>query len=384
MKQVTVLGATGSIGDSTLDLVRTHKDKFSVYCLSAHQNVEKLIRLAIEFTPKRVVITDEAQYAALKTGLQGLAVEIAVGRDALCEVAAQPVDIVVAGIVGFAGVEAMVSAVQAGQTIALANKETLVAAGHIIMPLARQHQATILPIDSEHNAIFQCMAASHKAEIQSITLTASGGAFRDLSVSDLLHVTPQQALQHPNWDMGAKVTIDSATLMNKGLELIEAAWLFDLPKESIHAVIHPQSIIHGLVSYKDGSVLAQLGHADMRVPISYALTYPDRLDWTDKHLNFNEITQLDFTEIDHQKYPAFRLARDVIGANPEKAIALNAANEVAVDAFLTGKIPFVAIPKLVEMVLDCDLICADTSLDAVIALDSVARARADEFLTLQY
>ena len=252
------------------------------------------------------------------------------------------------------------------------------------MPLVKKHDAKILPIDSEHNAIFQCLTSHNASDITSITLTASGGAFRDLTAADMLGVTVAQALSHPNWDMGPKVTVDSASLMNKGLEVIEAAWLFNLPKERINAVIHPQSLVHGLVSYIDGSILAQLGPADMRVPISYALAYPERLNWGVKQLEAAEFGNLEFRPIDTELFPSFVLARDTIGAPAAKAIALNAANEIAVSAFISGKIPFVAIPKLVSEVLASDISGGEGSIEAVIELDEAARAYANEILEIQF
>ena len=384
MKRLTILGATGSIGTSTLNIVRNCPDAFSVYCLTAHSNTSDLISLAKEFLPEVVVVSDASHAADVKAALAELPIDVHEGADALDAAAAISVDIVVAGIVGFAGVAPMVSAVKAGQTIALANKESLVAAGHIIMPLVAAHGAVLLPIDSEHSAIFQCLTSKNTSEISSITLTASGGTFRDLKPADMLNVTVEQALSHPNWDMGPKVTIDSASLMNKGLELIEAAWLFDLPKSQINAVIHPQSVVHGLVSYIDGSTIAQMGAADMRVPISFALGYPERLDWGAESLNLEELANLTFRPIDSEQFPAFMLARDTIGEAPAKAIALNAANEIAVNAFLTGKIPFVAIPKLVSEVLNADITGGEGSLEAVIALDLEVRRHAQEMLDIQF
>jgi len=384
VKHLTILGATGSIGDSTLKLVRARPDAFQVYCLTAHSNVESLVSLAREFLPKLVVIADGDHVSEVRDALSDLPIKVEGGADAVRAAAAHKVDIVVAGIVGFAGVAPLFSAVKAGQTIALANKESLVAAGHLVMPLVAKNKAVLLPIDSEHNAIFQCLTSEHKSEISSITLTASGGAFRDYSPADMLTVTRAEALNHPNWDMGPKVTIDSATLMNKGLELIEAAWLFNLEREQINAVIHPQSLIHGMVSYVDGSILAQMGPADMRVPISYALSYPNRLDWQAEHLDPSQLPNLEFRAIDEQQFPAFSLARDTIGDVPAKAISLNAANEVAVDAFLQGRIPFIAIPKLVSEVLNEDIRGGDDSLDAVISLDEEARAFASQLLQMQF
>ena len=278
-RSLTIFGATGSVGESTLKLVRECSGRFRLKGLSAHSNYQELSRLALEFRPELVVIADDTYYNALKDSLAGTDIEVRAGSQALIELARQPVDCVVGAIVGIAGLAPLYAAVQAGQKIALANKETLVAAGHIIMPLLAETGATILPVDSEHSAIFQCLRGEQSAAIQDITLTASGGPFRQLTRQQMSTVSREQALAHPNWSMGPKVTIDSATLMNKGLELIEAKWLFGLGPEKIKAVIHPQSVVHGLVNFKDGSCLAHLGAADMRIPISYALDYPQRLSW---------------------------------------------------------------------------------------------------------
>ena len=375
-KRLTVFGATGSVGSSTLSLVREHPDKFSLHALSANSDYHSLAQLAKEFQPSYVVIADKAFYTPLSELLAGSGITVLAGQKALEEVAAQKVDLLVAAIVGLAGLAPVWRAVEAGQNIALANKETLVAAGHLIMPAAEKNGATLLPIDSEHNAIFQCLRYENQADIEKIILTASGGPFREMSVAEMQNVTIEQALSHPNWSMGPKVTIDSATMMNKGLELIEAAWLFDRGAEKLDAIIHPQSSIHGLVGFKDGSWLAQLGIADMRVPISYALGWPDRLGWQGQEFDFTQALQLDFAPIDGQKFPCFSLARQVLGQPAEQAIILNAANEIAVAQFLAGKIGFADIAAIVEGALakgDCG-IEAD-SYEAVIALDREIRQR---------
>ncbi|MEC7245614.1 MAG: 1-deoxy-D-xylulose-5-phosphate reductoisomerase [Pseudomonadota bacterium] len=375
-KRLTVFGATGSVGSSTLSLVREHPDKFSLHALSANSDYHSLAQLAQEFQPSYVVIADKAFYTPLSELLAGSGITVLAGQKALEEVAAQKVDLLVAAIVGLAGLAPVWRAVEAGQNIALANKETLVAAGHLIMPAAEKNGATLLPIDSEHNAIFQCLRYENQADIEKIILTASGGPFREMSVAEMQDVTIEQALSHPNWSMGPKVTIDSATMMNKGLELIEAAWLFDRGAEKLDAIIHPQSSIHGLVGFKDGSWLAQLGIADMRVPISYALGWPDRLGWQGQEFDFTQALQLDFAPIDRQKFPCFSLARQVLGQPAEQAIILNAANEIAVAQFLAGKIGFADIAAIVEGALakgDCG-IKAD-SYEAVIALDREIRQR---------
>jgi len=373
-KRLTVFGATGSVGSSTLSLVREHPDKFALHALSANSDYHSLAQLAQEFQPSHVVIADEAFYTPLSELLSGSGITVLAGQKALEEVAAQKVDLLVAAIVGLAGLAPVWRAVETGQNIALANKETLVAAGHLIMPAAEKNSATLLPIDSEHNAIFQCLRYENQADIKNIILTASGGPFRKMSVAEMQDVTIEQALSHPNWSMGPKVTIDSATMMNKGLELIEAYWLFGLKPEQIKAVIHPQSAIHGLVEFCDGSWLAHMGIADMRVPISHALGFPERLAWPTESLDLISLGQLDFKKIDTALYPCFASAYSVIGTNPANAVILNAANEVAVDWFLAGKITFTEISRLVDRALESNINRAMLNcLDDVIALDRETR-----------
>lgn len=375
-KNISVFGATGSVGSSTLSLVRAHPDKFAIQALTAHRNYQELATLALEFRPACVVISDEAFYTPLSDALAGTDIDILAGQSALEEVARKKVDLLVAAIVGLAGLAAVWRAVEAGQTIALANKETLVSAGHLMMPAAQKSGAVLLPIDSEHNAIFQCLRHENKDDIEKIILTASGGPFREMSIAEMEHVTLAQALQHPNWSMGPKVTIDSATMMNKGLELIEAAWLFDEGTKKLDALIHPQSAIHGLVGFKDGSWLGQLGIADMRVPISYALGWPERLGWHSKPFDFSQALQLDFAPVDSARFPCFKLAKSVLGRAPELAIILNAANEVAVELFLEEKISFNEIASQVEAALTAgDSGIKASSYDAVAALDSEIRQR---------
>ena len=373
-KNISIFGATGSIGSSTIDLVRAHPERFELYGLTAHQNYSELALLIAEFSPEIAVISDPEYYAELSEICRNYGTRLLAGADALTELASYKVDLVVAGIVGLAGMESVYAAIKAGQNIALANKETLVAAGHLMMAEAEKSSAKILPIDSEHNAIYQCLASEISSDIQTITLTASGGPFRDLQPADLRSVTLESALAHPNWEMGPKVSIDSATMMNKGLELIEAYWLFDLKPQQIKAVIHPQSAIHGLVEFCDGSWLAHMGVPDMRVPISHALGHPERLAWQAAHFDLLSIGQLDFRQIDNALYPCFASAYSVIGTNPANAVILNAANEVAVDCFLAGKITFTEIAQLVDRALDSNINRAMLGcLDDVIALDSETR-----------
>lgn len=375
-KTLTIFGATGSVGQSTLNLVRSHREKFKIFGLTAHQDVDGLAALALEFSPEIVVISDESCADSLSAKLAGSDIRILSGSKALDELAALRVDVVIAAIVGMAGLSSVAAAVQAGQKIALANKEALVAAGHLVMPALAETGAEILPIDSEHNAIFQCLMGEKKQDIVSITLTASGGPFRDLDPSELKGVELADALKHPNWEMGSKITIDSATMMNKGLELIEAYWLFGVAPDQLQAVLHPQSVIHGLVGFCDGSWLAHLGVADMRVPISYALGYPHRLGWECEQMDLVRLSQLDFRSINDALFPAFALARSVIGTNPANAVILNTANEVAVEAFLHGRIHFTDIPALIERALNMG--CDGRTLsgyDDIIALDDEIRRR---------
>ena len=378
-RSLTILGATGSVGKSTLDLVRERPDRFNIKGLTAHTNFESLARLALEFRPDCVVIADETYYKQLKDCLSGTDIVVHAGEDALFALAAVPVDCIVGAIVGIAGLGAVHSAIQAGQKIALANKETLVVAGHLIMPMLRRTGASILPVDSEHNAIFQCLKGESGEVIKDVVLTASGGPFRQMSREQMRSVNLQQALKHPNWKMGPKVTIDSATLMNKGLELIEAKWLFDLPVEKIKAVIHPQSVVHGLVNFADGSCIAHMGSTDMRIPISYALDYPERMTWQVETLDLVKLSRLDFYEIDLDRFPCFKLAKTVLSSTPEYAVILNAANEVAVAAFLNDQLAYSEIAEVVDRALNrFSAVTVTKTLDDVIGLDCEVRNQMSE------
>ena len=375
-KSITIFGATGSVGGSTLSLIREHPDSFTPHALTAHRDYQGLAKLALEFKPAHAVIADEAFYTPLSEALAGTGIKVAAGAQALIDIAAQKVDLIVAAIVGVAGLAPVWKAVEAGQTIALANKEALVSAGHLIMPAARKSGANLLPIDSEHNAIFQCLRRESHEHIERIILTASGGPFREMTLAEMQQVTIEQALQHPNWSMGPKITIDSATMMNKGLELIEAAWLFDEGAKKLDAIIHPQSTLHGLVGFKDGSWLAHLGIADMRVPISYALGWPERLAWQAQPLDFSSALTLDFSPVDETKFPCFQLAKQVMAGTPEQAIILNAANEVAVAKFLNGDIGFCDIAGHVRATLEAgDYGIIADSFEAILALDREIRQR---------
>ena len=375
-KSITIFGATGSVGGSTLSLIREHPDSFTPHALTAHRDYQGLAKLAREFKPAHAVIADEAFYTPLSEALAGTGIKVAAGSQALIDIAGQKVDLIVAAIVGVAGLAPVWKAVEAGQTIALANKEALVSAGHLIMPAARKSGANLLPIDSEHNAIFQCLRHESHEHIERIILTASGGPFREMTLAEMQQVTIEQALQHPNWSMGPKITIDSATMMNKGLELIEAAWLFDEAAKKLDAIIHPQSTLHGLVGFKDGSWLAHLGIADMRVPISYALGWPERLAWQAQPLDFGSALKLDFAPVDETKFPCFQLAKQVMAGAPEQAIILNAANEVAVAKFLNGDIGFCDIAGHVRATLEAgDYGIIADSFEAILALDREIRQR---------
>ena len=372
MRSITILGATGSVGSSTLDLVRGNRQDWQVEALTAHSNVAQLAALAKEFGAKQAVIADEARYAELAEALAGSGVEAAAGGAALCEAAAHPADIVMAAIVGCAGLAPVMAAIEQGRTVALANKEALVSAGEVMTAAVEKHGATLLPVDSEHNAIFQCLQGGRLDDVRSITLTASGGPLR--LVEDLDAVTPAQAVAHPNWDMGAKISVDSATMFNKGLELIEAHHLFPVGLDRIRIVVHPQSVIHSMVEYRDGSTLAQLGPSDMRVPIASCLAYPARMDTPMDPLDLAAIGELSFFQPDETRFPATKLARQAAEAGGAAPATLNAANEIAVAAFLAGKIKFSRIAILVEEVLNAaNVPPPPRSLDDVLLIDGAAR-----------
>lgn len=371
-RSLTILGATGSVGTSTLDLVHRNPDQWRIEALTAHSNVDELAALAKEFGAKQAVIGDEARYGELREALAGSGVEPAAGRKALCEAAMRPADIVMAAIVGCAGLAPVMAAIEQGRTVALANKEALVSAGEVMTAAVEKHGATLLPVDSEHNAIFQCLQGGRLDEVRTITLTASGGPLR--LVEDLDAVTPEQAVAHPNWDMGAKISVDSATMFNKGLELIEAHHLFPVGLDRIRIVVHPQSVIHSMVEYRDGSTLAQLGPSDMRVPIASCLAFPARMDTPMDPLDLAAIGELSFFQPDETRFPATRLARQAAEAGGAAPATLNAANEIAVAAFLAGKIKFSRIALLVEQVLNAgNLPPAPQSLDDVLVIDEAAR-----------
>ncbi|MDY7097579.1 MAG: 1-deoxy-D-xylulose-5-phosphate reductoisomerase [Pseudomonadota bacterium] len=379
-RTLTLLGATGSIGASTLDLVRRNPDEWRVEVLTANCSAEELARLAIEFGAKLAVVGDETCLADLRAALGDSGIEAAGGSEALCEAAARPVDMTVAAIVGTAGLAPVMDAVKRGGTIALANKEALVSAGEVMTAAVAQHGATLLPTDSEHNAIFQCLAGSDIGDVARITLTASGGPLRTWDTQRIAAATPAEAVAHPNWSMGAKISVDSATMMNKGLEFIEAHHLFPVGLDKLRIVVHPQSVIHSMVEYRDRSTLAQLGPSDMRVPIASCLAWPRRMETPLEPLDLAAIGELTFFAPDEDRFPATRIAREAISAGGGAPAILNAANEVAVAAFLDGQIGFSQITALVEDTLARMDAPVPRSLEDVLALDAQARADAEKLL----
>nr|WP_175586081.1 MULTISPECIES: 1-deoxy-D-xylulose-5-phosphate reductoisomerase [unclassified Pseudomonas] len=387
-QRITVLGATGSIGLSTLDVIARHPDRYQAFALSGYSRVDELLALCVRHRPAFAVVPSTEAAARLREGLAaaGCATEVLEGEAGLCQVAcAAEVDAVMAAIVGAAGLRPTLAAVEAGKKVLLANKEALVMSGALFMESVRRSGAVLLPIDSEHNAIFQCMPGDYArglsaVGVRRILLTASGGPFRETPVEALLDVTPEQACAHPNWSMGRKISVDSASMMNKGLELIEACWLFDAVPAKVEVVVHPQSVIHSLVDYVDGSVLAQLGNPDMRTPIANALAWPERIDSGVAPLDLFAIARLDFQAPDEQRFPCLRLARQAAEAGNSAPAVLNAANEVAVEAFLERRIRFPDIAGMIEQVLDQEPVVPLPSLDAVFAADQRARELSREWL----
>ncbi|WP_414490858.1 1-deoxy-D-xylulose-5-phosphate reductoisomerase [Stutzerimonas balearica] len=386
--KVTVLGATGSIGLSTLDVIARHPERYSVFALTAFSRVAELKALCLLHRPRFAVLADEAQARVLQADLHaaGLATRVLVGCGGLCEVAAHPeVDVVMAAIVGAAGLRPTLSAVQSGKRVLLANKEALVMSGALFMQALQQGEAVLLPIDSEHNAIFQCLPTDYSrgmaaVGVRRILLTASGGPFRKMPAEALVDVTPEQACAHPNWSMGRKISVDSASMMNKGLELIEACWLFNARPSQVEVVVHPQSVIHSMVDYVDGSVLAQLGNPDMRTPIAHALAWPERIDSGVSALDLLRIGQLEFQAPDDARFPCLRLAREAAEAGGTAPAMLNAANEVAVEAFLGRRIRFTEIASIIADVLEQEAVGAAGCLDDVLMADQQARRLAGDWL----
>lgn len=378
-KAVSIFGATGSIGSSVLDLIERCPDRFHASVLTAGKDAEKLAELALKFKPGHVGLADESGYALLADRLAGTGISIHIGPKAIADLATVKTDLVISAITGIAGLMPTYNAVKAGQVVAIANKEALVTAGPIIMEAARASGATILPIDSEHNAIFQAWTSDNASHIHSITLTASGGPFLDRPLNALADITPEQAVKHPNWSMGAKVSVDSATMMNKGLEVIEASVLFDLPEDRIKAVIHPSSLVHGMVHYHDGTTLAQLGAADMRVPISYAMAWPERLNWGAEPLDLTMLSGLEFSHPDSDRFPCLDLARAAIRQGGAATTVLNAANEMAVSYFLDKKIRFLDIAQLNAYMLENSDQHQLGSLDDILLYDAEVRSKCTEW-----
>jgi 1-deoxy-D-xylulose-5-phosphate reductoisomerase len=374
VKSVSILGATGSIGTSTLDLIERDREAFRVVALTAQRDVAGLADAARRTGAELAVIGDPALYGALKDALSGSGIEVAAGEEAVVDAASRGADWTMAAIVGTAGLLSTMAALRGGRTVALANKESLVSAGALMTDAAKRHGATLLPVDSEHNAVFQCFDHGAPGSIRKVTLTASGGPFRDWTLEAMRSVTPAQAVKHPNWSMGAKISVDSATLMNKGLELIEAFHLFPLEADQFDAIVHPQSVVHALVDYVDGSVLAHLGSPDMRTPIAHCLAWPQRMATPCQRLDLAAVGRLDFHAPDLERFPAFALAKDILAEGAGRAVILNAANEVAVGAFLEGRIGFLDIALIVRKALDRYDPAAPSRLDDVFAIDVEARA----------
>ncbi|MEW6575970.1 MAG: 1-deoxy-D-xylulose-5-phosphate reductoisomerase [Pseudomonadota bacterium] len=372
-RSLSIFGATGSIGLSTLDLVRQHRDQYRLVALTANGNAAELAKLAREFKPDVAVVADEGAYGDLRDALDGTDIRTAAGADALVEAAQMGADWTMAAIVGCAGLPSTMAAIDAGKTVALANKEALVSAGDLMMAAVERSGATLLPVDSEHNAIFQCLAGGRIDQVRKITLTASGGPFRTFSLEQMSGVTPAQAVAHPNWDMGAKISVDSATMMNKGLELIEAHHLFPVGLDKLDIVVHPQSVIHSMVEYVDRSTLAQLGSPDMRIPIASTLAWPERLETNSEPLDLARISKLEFEAPDMVRFPALRLARAAAEQGGAAPAILNAANEIAVAAFLAGRIGFLDIARLVEETLTGYAPNAPHTLDHLFSIDAAAR-----------
>lgn len=379
-RSLSIFGATGSVGLSTLDLVRQHRDKYRVVALTANGNAAELAKLAKEFEPEIAVVADEAAYPALKDALADTMTQAAAGPAALVEAAQIGADWTMAAIVGCAGLPPTMAAIEAGKTVALANKEALVSAGDLMMAAVERSGATLLPVDSEHNAIFQCLAGGRIDQVRKITLTASGGPFRTLSLDQMRAVTPAQAVAHPNWDMGAKISVDSATMFNKGLELIEAHHLFPVGLDKLDIVVHPQSVIHSMVEYVDRSTLAQLGSPDMRIPIASTLAWPERLETDSEPLDLARISKLEFEAPDLERFPALRLARAAAEQGGATPAILNAANEVAVAAFLKGQIGFLDIANVVSSTLDGYSPNAPRSLEDLFSIDAAARTYANSLM----
>ena len=373
-RSIAILGSTGSIGTQTLQVVEEHPDKFEVYAITANTRVDELIQQARKFMPEAVVIADESKYTQLKDALADLPIKVYGGYESICQIVeSKPIDIVVTAMVGFSGLRPTINAIKAGKTIALANKETMVVAGELINELAMKHRTPILPVDSEHSAIFQCLAGEMNNRVEKLILTASGGPFRTFTKEQLEHVTVQQALKHPNWSMGAKITIDSASMMNKGFEVMEAKWLFGVGAEDIEVVVHPQSVIHSMVQFGDGAIKAQLGTPDMRLPIMYALTYPTRLSSSFERIDWNTLKELTFEKPDLELFPNLQHAYTAIAQGGNIPCVVNAANEICVAAFLEERIKFTDMPKLIARAMEKATYILKPRLDDYLATDKEIR-----------
>ena len=378
-KQIAILGSTGSIGTQALKVIEEHPDLYEAYALTANNQVELLAAQARKFMPAAVVIANEAKYLQLKEILADLPIQVYAGADALCEIVeAKPIDVVLASMVGYAGLRPTMNAIRAGKAIALANKETLVVAGELINALAQQYKTPILPVDSEHSAIFQCLEPNNALE--KVILTASGGPFRKFTMEQLQHVTKEQALKHPNWEMGAKITIDSATMMNKGFEVIEAKWLFGVRPDQIEVVVHPQSIIHSMVQYEDGAVKAQLGMPDMRLPIQYAFSYPQRIKASFDRLDFSKMSELTFEQPDTNRFRCLALAYEALNRGGNMACIVNAANEVVVSAFLKDRISFLRMSEVIEQSMAKVSFIQTPTYEDYVATDAEARRVAESLI----
>lgn len=373
-KQIAILGSTGSIGSQALQVIEEHPDRYEAYVLTANDNVDLLIAQARKFHPEAVIIANEKKYTQLCDALKDLPIKVYAGSEAICQIVeSQPIDIVLTAMVGYAGLKPTMNAIRAGKTIALANKETLVVAGELINELAQQYHTPILPVDSEHSAVFQCLVGEMGNAIDKIILTASGGPFRGYTSEQLLQVTKDQALKHPNWDMGAKITIDSASMMNKGFEVIEAKWLFGLKPQQIEVVVHPQSIIHSMVQFEDGSVKAQLGLPDMRIPIQYAFSYPDRIPSSCRRLDFTQCTHLTFEQPDTTRFRNLALAYEAMNKAGNMPCIVNAANEIVVSAFLNDKVTFLGMSDVIEKTMAKVAFVKEPAYDDYVATDIEAR-----------
>lgn len=378
-RQLAILGSTGSIGTQSLEVVNEHPDLFEIYALTANNQVDLLIRQARKFMPEVVVIANESKYPELKEALEDLPIKVWAGADAIAQmVQSEPIDMVLTAMVGYAGLKPTIAAIKAGKAIALANKETLVVAGELIMGLAAEHKVPILPVDSEHSAIFQCLAGSYDNPIEKILLTASGGPFRQKSMEELAAVTKEQALRHPNWTMGAKITIDSASMMNKGFEMIEAKWLFDVTPDQVQVVVHPQSVIHSMVQFEDGAVIAQLGIPDMKLPIAYAFSFPMRMKSMAPRLDFHQYATLTFEEPDMNRFRNLAFAFEAARQGGNLPCVLNAANEVVVGAFLQDRIGFLRMSDVIERTMRKVSFIAKPSYEDYVATDAEARRVAAE------